>query len=320
MENKIHENIFRAIEEYSPNNLFLQIEKGHTNLISSKSFMVIEMGNGKARLLPHLPMIDIYRGQTKDRAIQPSILRFNPDSKELMLRNIKIIDYELALMEHPMVRMAVEESLDIDFESLAQHYGLKTNVVDFTFDVGTAAFFATNSYNQEDMTYQPMEDGIGILYRDLSLCHSLDEYSPLGVQPFKRPHKQQAVSIKKDDWNKYNNSISKITFRHNHEVSNKINKFFTGINDLFPKEGISDMTNEIIKLNKISKKAISIYSKRNGIKEKEVSKLIEGCGYIIVDELIYKLSRQVKRNINRNLKPSIAEELGIQSFGRLTAF
>ncbi|WP_416197567.1 MAG: hypothetical protein ACFWUA_08200 [Sporanaerobacter sp.] len=318
MEDKVFDDIFRVVETLEPSTRFLEVEKGNKNLVMSNNFMIVEMPNGKARLLPHMLMINIYRGQTKDWLIQPNILRDNPSKEELIIDNIKIIDYELVLRSHPIVEMAIEETLDIDFESLAQHYGLKTNLVDFTFDIAVAAFFATNRYNSEKKTYEPVGEGIGIIYHDLSIAHNLDGYSPLGVQPFKRPHKQSATSIKVRDWSKYNQMVGKVKFYQNYENSKMINEFFTGINELFPKEDIVGITDEMIGLNKISSQAIDIYSEKNNVDKQSLVEIIKSKGYFITDENIYKLSRQVRRNIKRNLKGSLAEDLGIISSSRLS--
>jgi hypothetical protein len=318
LEDKVFDDIFRVVETLEPSTRFLEVEKGNKNLVMSNNFMIVEMPNGKARLLPHMLMINIYRGQTKDWLIQPNILRDNPSKEELIIDNIKIIDYELVLRSHPIVEMAIEETLDIDFESLAQHYGLKTNLVDFTFDIAVAAFFATNRYNSEKKTYEPVGEGIGIIYHDLSIAHNLDGYSPLGVQPFKRPHKQSATSIKVRDWSKYNQMVGKVKFYQNYENSKMINEFFTGINELFPKEDIVGITDEMIGLNKISSQAIDIYSEKNNVDKQSLVEIIKSKGYFITDENIYKLSRQVRRNIKRNLKGSLAEDLGIISSSRLS--
>lgn len=316
--NMIYDNVFRAVEKLEPNTRFLEVEKGNNDLVMSRKFMIIEMPNGKARILPHRPMINIYRGQIKNWPIQPSILRNNPSREDIIIHNVKIIDYTLALKNHPRIEMAIEETLDIDYESLAQHYGLKTNLVDFSFDIAVAAFFATNKYNSKKKVYEPVGEGVGVIYYDLSLAHSLDEYSPLGVQPFERPHRQAAASIKVDNWSKHNKHIGKIKFYQDYESSKIINGFFTGRNELFPEEDIVNITATIRDLNKVSRKAIDLYSEKNNINKQYFMKIVKSKGYSITNENIYKLSRQLKRKIRRKLKGSISEELNVKPFSILS--
>lgn len=46
---------------------------------------------------------------------------------------------------------------------MAQHYEMRTDLLDLTSDIMVAAFFATNKYESKDETYRPIKEGIGCL-------------------------------------------------------------------------------------------------------------------------------------------------------------
>lgn len=48
---------------------------------------------------------------------------------------------------------------DVNFDALAQHYGLHTHLLDLTNDFRTALFFATCAYDENSDTYRPLTQG-----------------------------------------------------------------------------------------------------------------------------------------------------------------
>jgi hypothetical protein len=66
---------------------------------------------------------------------------------------LKIIDFSFIIKNYPGVEYAEKDGMDIHYDTLAQYYELKTNILDLTSDIAVAAFFATNSYNKETNCY-----------------------------------------------------------------------------------------------------------------------------------------------------------------------
>jgi hypothetical protein len=105
----------------------------------------------------------------------------------------------------------IEAPLFVDHVAIAQHYGLRTGLLDLTESVNVAAFFATNELLR-DGRWVPATDGWGVIYR-LSVPRSrspqeaekdLEWMSPIGYQPFPRPNEQWAwayeLGITQDFW------------------------------------------------------------------------------------------------------------------------
>ncbi|MDP2302506.1 MAG: FRG domain-containing protein [Ignavibacteria bacterium] len=147
----------------------------------NKNFKVAE--TGKFSLIPidgkHFKLFpgpefssELYRGQTTfyEQCI-PNIYRDKNQIKKFIAQ-LRTTEFKFLLKNHPALLDIKELSLDnrklkLDFEGMAQHYGLLTELLDFTSDLDIALFFATNDYMEDKNIFKPVLDKrrIGIIYK-----------------------------------------------------------------------------------------------------------------------------------------------------------
>lgn len=179
-------------------------------------FEAVLTGNGDEKtLLPEdHPFVFLYRGQNREFApCLPSLFRPNPQlpsEAEKFLWRMRLILFHLLLDSYPIVEHFFKRhNFKIDYEGLAQHYGLLTSTLDLTSNLDIALFFATCWYDREEDCYRPFDDGMehtGILYvfcpmranepTPCKVSQYLNEnITPIGLQPFLRPAVQKGYAL-----------------------------------------------------------------------------------------------------------------------------
>ena len=179
-------------------------------------FEAVLTGNGTEKIL--LPedgnVIFLFRGQNKEyKPCFPSLYRVKPRELtpvEIFAWRMKLVVFEEMLNSYPLVsKFFKRHNFKIDYEGLAQHYGLLTAVLDLTSNLDIALFFAMCWYDEPADCYRAFDDGLeheGILYifcpiraNEPSPCR-ITEYmktniTPIGLQPFLRPAKQKGYAL-----------------------------------------------------------------------------------------------------------------------------
>ena len=137
-------------------------------------FEAILTGNGDEKIL--LPedgtVIYLFRGQNQEHMpCYPSLYRETPRPltiSEIFTWRMKLTLFRDMLDTYPIVdKFFKRHNFKVDYEGLAQHYGLLTPVLDLTSNIDIALFFATCWYDPEEDCYKPFDDGKeheGILY------------------------------------------------------------------------------------------------------------------------------------------------------------
>lgn len=87
------------------------------------------------------------------------------DERKKLLAQLHFVEFEVLLNTHPVINFLRSSYVNvekigavwfyIDFEGLAQHYGIPTRVFVFSNDLTTAAFFAVTTYDAVTDTYAP---------------------------------------------------------------------------------------------------------------------------------------------------------------------
>lgn len=238
-------------------------------------FEVAQTSNGDFVLSP-IPLLwnTFYRGESSiHKPCKASIYRENMTEEKCFIERVKtselglLIDYySLSQIYREGITLPIINNEDqvchliIDYFALAQHYGIKTDLIDFTSDKWVAAFFASTEYRNG--TYYPIEDnskeGMFYIYNprpEFPEIEVINQFRPVGLQPFSRPGEQKGFVLqlnKDDDLNKM--CITKIRFKHDKNVSHLIFNYSNRSNKLFPKDILE------IKANSIKNSEVFSYS------------------------------------------------------------
>ena len=225
-------------------------------------FEPVVMPNGMCRLTPLAPAFNVYyRGQS--RQISPSKASlFRKEMTEAMrfAERLKYVEFQKIVEGYPLthflrdtiVATAPDKSLHhipliIDHLALAQHYGIKTELLDITTDKFVAAFFATTDCKND--IYQPIVDNReekGVLYRysipPMEMFPGKEaRLRAVGLQPFSRPGEQCGMvypMTENEDFEDVATSIE--TFRHDRTVSEFIFNYTNRGRKLFQDSPMQD--------------------------------------------------------------------------------
>lgn len=177
------------------------------------SFEAVMTGQGSEKfLIPQVGTLHfLYRGQCAEYIpCYPSIYRGKPSEVDIFVERMRLTVFRHLLESHPVVEHFFKRNgFLVDVEGLAQHYGLKTSVLDLTSSLDIALFFAMCPYDAEKDRYTYYDDGAlheAVLY---VFIPSFDNepsptigngflngsIRPIGLQAFERPGNQQGYGL-----------------------------------------------------------------------------------------------------------------------------
>ncbi len=247
-------------------------------------FEIVEGPNGMGRLIPcSLSYNDYYRGESGyHKPCKPSLYRKGMTDDCIFHERLKACELELLIEDYPLTDIfksglqvnlnngqVIPLRLKIDVEALAQHYGIKTDLLDLTVDKFVAAFFATTTYRYGK--YYPIEPdeptyGVIYMYVDNPFGEN-DMYSKhmrvVGLQPFSRPGEQAGFVLrlgKNEDFRK--KAWQKIKFRQDKDMSWLIFNYTNRADKLFPKSILEKKADAIINSQFYSVKAFELCKAR----------------------------------------------------------
>lgn len=195
-----------------------------------------------------------YRGQPEEHVpCLPTLGRLK-SLEEQLLALCRNTAFEEAMGEHPFIRLSKQAKflghpLLVDTQGLVQHYGLATDLLDFTSNFDVASFFAVCYWDHEIREYRPVVDSEepGVIYR-ITPASFVEtnigaEFKIVGWQPLKRPEQQRAFALKMKRGMELNtlSFVQKVTFRHCPKISKRIWKDFDEGRTLFPDDAVSDL-------------------------------------------------------------------------------
>lgn len=234
-------------------------------------FIVNRLQSGRFSLKPNLRKHRyLYRGQNRDfGAITSSFFR-QRTFEDKLLSNLRYQEFVILLRSHPLFMMFERGVMldhgelpfvfEMNYYGLAQHYGFNTGLVDFTSDIGVAAFFATTEYNNG--VYSPIEGSVegryGVLYTHKIVPTSTFwafQFRSIGQQVYPRSGRQKGfVWQESRDENRVGISshVEPHRFRHDAKCSREIFERYQRGQTLFPKDDIAGLAEEILHSDTIS--------------------------------------------------------------------
>lgn len=215
-----------------------------------------------------------FRGQNQDYGNCNSTLsrKLKEQSNDLELFKAYLKQAQLYIELKKLKSVLDWEKINADVFpiTLAQHFGMATDIVDITNNLSVALFFAT-CIHVSNNRFRPIseedikENEYGVLYilesewievlqrnsillnletevnyiKNINLLRSDNQISPIGYLPFSRCHRQKGHFIVDDlsgDFKLENKGFKKVIFKHNIEFSKEIFDKFSGGEDIFDYE------------------------------------------------------------------------------------
>lgn len=218
---------------------------------------------GEPALAPRVKPSHLFRGQTKEyQTLRPTIYRDHSSLATWQEMQTLQFEGESLRMPNPHYSAALERDYyfscvkgweliwdverlypnfpdAVDGHALCQHYGLRTHCLDFSLSVWVSGFFASHSFREG--AFEPVADGIGVLYvLDTSAVPPANLYE-IGVQPLPRPYAQKGwLLLVPPEINLLAHpAVWKIYFRHSAEASSEVGERFRQGKDLVPHDDVS---------------------------------------------------------------------------------
>lgn len=233
------------------------------------TFEAVITGNGQEKcLIPQVGSLHfLYRGQNQEFVpCVPSLYRGNPSEAEIFIERMRLVVFQRLLNTHPVIKNFFNKHhFKVDVEGLAQHYGLKTSVLDLTSNLDIALFFATCWYDYDNDEYKYYDDDItheAILYVFIPLLDnepspSIDEANylnhnikPIGLQAFPRPGVQEGYGLHIPKNESTKSYIYRFTFTS--EDSKKYYDMFKKGESLWVKDALIKKTKQIAQMTVFS--------------------------------------------------------------------
>lgn len=209
---------------------------------AAPQFEIMELDENNVVASP-LPIQPLYRGQSSffEKCL-PSLYRRRWTNLQSLERLVQIEDFKHILQDNPEIRDNIKGGLSINYNGLAQHYGIETNIIDLTNSFGVAAFFATSDYNQLDGSYRPVMEITrkGVIYfLPMGIFGfgpaSKNQIWPIGMEALVRPGEQRGFgAYLKENQDFHTLGGSRFFFWQNAEASIECHRRFGFGTVLFP--------------------------------------------------------------------------------------
>lgn len=263
----IEEELY-SVDQKSQNESFMPTGHYAENRYMPMSYSLKE--RDKVILVPMgIIMGRLYRGEARYHKIcKASLYRVGMLPSEIFWERLKTCQLSCLIYNYPITRvfeggLKMKDSkfpidhLHIDYEAIAQHYGIKTSLIDLTIDKWVAAFFATSRLDRSTGCYYPVKKSRkkGAFYQlDTDFMHTFGkEVRSIGVQPLARPEYQNGYVYRMGRHSELNRDrqMKRTMFVHDYYQNRLIFAYANRGNRFFPKELAEDRIDEIVKTRKI---------------------------------------------------------------------
>ena len=262
-----------------------------------------------------MPMSPLYRGESEfhERCL-PSLYRRKWTELESLERQIQLEDFRLMLQVNPEIREMEESNLMVNYNGLAQHYGIETNILDLTNSFLVAAFFATTTYDSLQDVYRPITHTVssGVIYFFPTggfLNFNQDPpIWPIGLEALRRPGEQRGFGIEMDehrnDLNHYSDAHA-FRFWHSPTASLEIWKRTKGGMELFPYDPMAEKVRNMRKYRIYSEEGFRVAYEKSGLFSLDINDLrmrLVQSGCTFVDKLPFAYTEKEIDYINEIYK------------------
>lgn len=257
-------------------------------------FEVMELYDNRMAAAP-MPMSPLYRGESEfHKCCVPSLYRRKWSELASLKRQVQLEDFRLILQTNPEIREMEDAGLMVNYNGLAQHYGIETNILDVTNSFLVAAFFATTTYDALQDVYKPILHTVssGVIYFFPSGSFlNFGQYAPIwpiGLEALRRPGEQRGFGVEMDnvrnDLNHYP-GVHTFRFWHSPQASLEIWRRTKGGMDLFPFDPMAEKVRNMRKYRIYSEEGFSVACNKMGISMLDVTNvrnhlIQDGCTFV----------------------------------------
>jgi hypothetical protein len=240
------------------------------------------------------------------------------------LSRIRIAEFEILLKLHPLIQYAVQEKIELDYDALAQHYGLPTFWLDITSSIEVATFFAVVSFDASG-NFLPCEEGTGVVYR----IHWRDVEEPdryftsISHSPASRPGRQHAwaIGLNRDTDFDSASFVEAFEFRHSRSQSEGIISALGA--RLYPHDSLADVAVILKRCPAITMTGIRAALTRDGCPAEQLEQIAaqwgeamaNGLGLdVFLDDEFALTEEQIREGEAEaaNLREAFGSEIGIR--------
>lgn len=258
-----------SIEEFSANIAPMSVtedacwlsESGAITDTSIDLLMAVRTSERHFRFMPGPEFSPrLYRGETAFHSIcVPTMFRQGVSNVDRCFAIGKWVELSTLIDHHPATHDLKESrigdlSFDLNIEAVAQHYGFKTGLMDFSRSRDVAMFFATCRYDPITEAYGPMHEGTAVLYtadlkRLIEHRKARASFLPLGLEPLPRPEAQRALAVRLNPGENLNDMpwVAHEAVEITPELSQHYFDMFDGGTKLFPSNPFDDHVGSIRK-------------------------------------------------------------------------
>lgn len=285
METEVYPSVFAVFEHLKA--------KGWPGFYHpAPNFEVMQLTDKQLVASP-MPISPLYRGQSAIyEPCKPSLYRGKWSKLKKFERLLQLADFKKMLQVNPQVKELEENGLIVNYEGLAQHYGIATNMMDMTNSPLVASFFATTKYDALSDSYTPILNyvSMGVIYfspiGDLMCFSGKNRIWPIGQEALKRPGEQRAFAMVMEE----NSNFEMLSYKfwHSPEASLKVWKLTQGGRILFPYDPMVEKVRIMKKYRIYSLQSLwHVYAENNTFADSlaTAKTMLESAGCTFIDHL-----------------------------------
>ncbi len=290
---------------------YLTKEKGWSfGFHTAPQFEVMTLYGNRLAAAP-MPMSPLFRGESEFHVkCLPSLFRKEWTPLQKLERQIQLEDFRLILQVNPEIKDMEVGGLEVNYNGLAQHYGIETNILDLTNSFLVAAFFATTTYDPLMDVYRPILHTVssGVIYffptgDFMNFGHEAPIW-PIGMEALRRPGEQRGFGMEMNgryrDLNHYSGAHL-FRFWHTPQVSLRVWEMTHGGYDLFPYDPMAEKVRNMRKYRIYSEEGLRLAFDKTEIPEmslEDARKTLTQDGCTFVNRLPFAYTKKEVEYIN----------------------